>query len=525
MITISEYLIKRLAEVGCTDIFGVPGDYNLPFFDVLSASDSKWIGCANELNAGYAADGYARKRGFGAILTTYGVGELSAINAIAGSFTENVPVLKIVGAPATALVARGAIVHHSLAQGQFDTFENCFKNVTVYAATVTRENAAFHIDAAIEKAFAEKRPAYISIPVDLFSAEIAEPECPLVLDWTPGSTDVSSIVELLAKAERPVIFPGFALKRYAGLVAKVEALVDKLNLPFASFLMSKGVLNEAHPNNLGIYFHNAGSDTAQQYIENSDCVIFLGEKISDGPSNKFQAKIPYDKTVVVTSEDFNLPAVVDALLELDLHFDAEFTHVEAAPIKTEFSDAPLTVEGFQKMVYDFTRAGDNLSLETGTTSFGLSVDPQRAGVNYSMQIIWGAIGYSLPATLGGAIAAPDERHLLIIGDGSFQLTFNDLGLITRQGLKPIIFVVDNDGYTIERAIHGPEEEFNDIARWNYAAIPAALGVAADVHEATSEAELAKVLVDVSAAADRAHFVVVKTDKFDYPNTLKRFTGK
>ena len=88
----AEYLVKKLEELGITDFFGVPGDYN---FNILYAiennPETNWIGCTNELNAGYAADGYAREKGFGALVTTYGVGELSALNAVAGSFAENVP--------------------------------------------------------------------------------------------------------------------------------------------------------------------------------------------------------------------------------------------------------------------------------------------------------------------------------------------------------------------------------------------------------------------------------------------------
>ena len=78
--TVSDYLLDRLVSLGATDIFGVPGDFNLQFLDhVIAHEQLTWVGNANELNAGYAADGYARVGGIGALVTTYGVGELSRL--------------------------------------------------------------------------------------------------------------------------------------------------------------------------------------------------------------------------------------------------------------------------------------------------------------------------------------------------------------------------------------------------------------------------------------------------------------
>jgi len=115
---VADYLLDRLTDCGADHLFGVPGDYNLQFLDhVIDSPDICWVGCANELNASYAADGYARCKGFAALLTTFGVGELSAMNGIAGSFAEYVPVLHIVGAPAMAAQQRGELLHHTLGDG------------------------------------------------------------------------------------------------------------------------------------------------------------------------------------------------------------------------------------------------------------------------------------------------------------------------------------------------------------------------------------------------------------------------
>src|ERR1700743_672198 len=99
---VAEYLFVRLHQLGVRSIHGVPGDYNLTLLDYVEPSGIHWVGNCNELNAGYAADGYARIKGVGALITTFGVGELSAINAVAGAYSERAPLVHVVGTPERA---------------------------------------------------------------------------------------------------------------------------------------------------------------------------------------------------------------------------------------------------------------------------------------------------------------------------------------------------------------------------------------------------------------------------------------
>ena len=148
---IAEYLVKKLEEFGVNDFFGLPGDYN---FNILYAIENnpntKWIGCTNELNAGYAADGYARQRGYGAIVTTYGVGELSAINAIAGSYAENIPVITIVVTPATKCLEDNTLVHHNLRKINTRAFEEEHKRVVETTALLDKNNAKSESDRVLK---------------------------------------------------------------------------------------------------------------------------------------------------------------------------------------------------------------------------------------------------------------------------------------------------------------------------------------------------------------------------------------
>jgi indolepyruvate decarboxylase len=110
--TVIEHVLSRLRELGIKDVFGVAGDFAFPIDDAVSVNkDMRWIGSCNELNAAYSADGYARIHGMAALRTTYGVGELSAINGVGGACAENLPIFHLVGMPASrtqSSASRGA---------------------------------------------------------------------------------------------------------------------------------------------------------------------------------------------------------------------------------------------------------------------------------------------------------------------------------------------------------------------------------------------------------------------------------
>src|SRR3989338_10737001 len=162
-ITIGDYLLLRLKELGIDDIFGVPGDYNLGFLDQIAAyKGMEWIGTCNELNGAYASYGYARIKGVGALVTTFGVGELSAINGIAGAYAEYVPVVHIVGVPATSIRANKSMVHHTLGDGRFNVFSDMYADITMAQTLLSENNAAAEIDRVLTVCWLKKRPVYIA---------------------------------------------------------------------------------------------------------------------------------------------------------------------------------------------------------------------------------------------------------------------------------------------------------------------------------------------------------------------------
>jgi indolepyruvate decarboxylase len=176
--SIGIFLLRRLQEVGIRHIFGVPGDYNLELMQQLEdRGEPAWIGNCNELNASYATDAYARINGIGALIVTHGVGALSAINGIAGAYSEHVPVILISGSLPLRAIQRGDLMHHTLADREKGNFYRMFAEITVVQARVTPENAVAEIDRLILTGGVENSPSTWNCPP---TSLISRSRCPNV---------------------------------------------------------------------------------------------------------------------------------------------------------------------------------------------------------------------------------------------------------------------------------------------------------------------------------------------------------
>ena len=229
--TVIQYLLGRLKGLGIKDIFGVPGDFAFPINDAIcDDKELRWIGCCNELNASYAADGYARTKGMAVLSTTFGVGELSALCGIAGSFAERNIIFHIVGIPKTSVQERRAIVHHTLGHGEFDRFMGMAGPVVCAKTLLTPENCVSEVERVISAALENSRPVYIAIPHNYVHEEIptctfpenkpvtniSKSKAALKIPKAVSETDsrvlkevVSIIIEKLSKAKKTGIIPGF----------------------------------------------------------------------------------------------------------------------------------------------------------------------------------------------------------------------------------------------------------------------------------------------------------------------------
>lgn len=537
---VGDYLLHRLQQAGIRHLFGVPGDYNLQFLDsVIAHPDIAWVGCANELNAAYAADGYGRCNGAAALLTTFGVGELSAINGIAGSYAEYVPVIHIVGAPASQAQQQGDCVHHSLGDGDFGHFLRMAQEVSVASAVLTAENAVTEIDRVISEALTQHRPGYLLLAVDVAAAEISlsEEKATAADNHQQVAVAFADAAErLLAPAQRVALLADFLASRWQ-LQPQLEALRQLRAIPAATLLMGKGVLNEQQPGFVGTYAAQGSSDAVRQAIEDTDVTICVGVRFTDTLTAGFTQNLPAERVIdlqpfqaTVAGEVFAPLSMQQALAALTPIYQRHCAHWRLADAPEceegeQIAAAVISQQAFWQAMQRFLQPGDIILADQGTAAFGAAALRLPQDAQLLVQPLWGSIGYTLPATFGAQTAQPDRRVILIIGDGSAQLTIQELGSMLRDGQQPIIFLINNDGYTVERAIHGAEQRYNDIAQWNWTALPQALSqqCAAQSWRVSETVQLDAVMEQLMRNR-RLSLVEVVMDKQDLPPLLRKVTA-
>ncbi|EBE1952522.1 alpha-keto acid decarboxylase family protein [Salmonella enterica subsp. enterica serovar Jukestown] len=536
--TVADYLLDRLAGCGIGHLFGVPGDYNLQFLDhVIDHPTLRWVGCANELNAAYAADGYARMSGAGALLTTFGVGELSAINGIAGSYAEYVPVLHIVGAPCSAAQQRGELMHHTLGDGDFRHFYRMSQAISVASAILDEQNACFEIDRVVGEMFAARRPGYIMLPADVAKKTAIPPTQALALPVHEAQSGVETAFryharQCLMNSRRIALLADFLAGRF-GLRPLLQRWMAETPIAHATLLMGKGLFDEQHPNFVGTYSAGASSKEVRQAIEDADRVICVGTRFVDTLTAGFTQQLPAERTLEIQPYAsrigetwFNLPMAqaVSTLRELCLEcaFAPPPTRSAGQPVRIDKGE--LTQESFWQTLQQYLKPGDIILVDQGTAAFGAAALSLPDGAEVVVQPLWGSIGYSLPAAFGAQTACPDRRVILIIGDGAAQLTIQEMGSMLRDGQAPVILLLNNDGYTVERAIHGAAQRYNDIASWNWTQIPPALNAAqqAECWRVTQAIQLAEVLERL-VRPQRLSFIEVMLPKADLPELLRTVT--
>ncbi|EDF9880393.1 indolepyruvate decarboxylase [Salmonella enterica subsp. enterica serovar Schwarzengrund] len=536
--TVADYLLDRLAGCGIGHLFGVPGDYNLQFLDhVIDHPTLRWVGCANELNAAYAADGYARMSGTGALLTTFGVGELSAINGIAGSYAEYVPVLHIVGAPCSAAQQRGELMHHTLGDGDFRHFYRMSQAISVASSILDEQNACFEIDRVLGEMLAARRPGYIMLPADVAKKTAIPPTEALALPVHEAQSGVETAFryharQCLMNSRRIALLADFLAGRF-GLRPLLQRWMAETPIAHATLLMGKGLFDEQHPNFVGAYSAGASSKEVRQAIEDADRVICVGTRFVDTLTAGFTQQLPAERTLEIQPYAsrigetwFNLPMAqaVSTLRELCLEcaFAPPPTRSAGQPVRIDKGE--LTQESFWQTLQQYLKPGDIILVDQGTAAFGAAALSLPDGAEVVVQPLWGSIGYSLPAAFGAQTACPDRRVILVIGDGAAQLTIQEMGSMLRDGQAPVILLLNNDGYTVERAIHGAAQRYNDIASWNWTQIPPALNAAqqAECWRVTQAIQLAEVLERL-ARPQRLSFIEVMLPKADLPELLRTVT--
>jgi indolepyruvate decarboxylase len=537
-ITVAEYLLTRLKEIGVDHLFGVPGDFVLGFFNQVLKSDLKYIGTCNELNAAYAADGYARIRGIGAFSSTYGVGELSAINGVAGAFAERVPVVVITGSPATINFRARPLLHHTL--GDYQIPLRMYEKITVASTQlVSGETAPAEIDRVLSVCLSHQQPVYINLPSDVVMMKCNRPNA-FHFPTHPRSDQeslgeaIKETVRMLDKAQKPVVIGDVELIRFK-LQKDFEGFLDKTGFPYVTMMLGKTLLSEHHPQFIGLFEGDRSREYVRNRVESADCILKLGALMTDFNTGGFTTNLDDSKLISanigfvkikhhyyenVHLHDFILGLTEklsrrdSATLDIQCAHDG-CVHRHSVPYR---SDAlkPLTIKRFFDRMSHFIEDNSIVIAETGVSLFSAAEMLMPEGATFIGQTFYGSIGYTIGATLGASMAAQDRRVVLFVGDGSFQVTCQDLSTMIRNHLKPVIFLMNNDGYTIERVI--VDRPYNDIQPWHYHKLVDVFGggVGLDVH---TEGELEDAL-GRAATTDGIVFIEIHTGRLDCPESLR-----
>jgi TPP-dependent 2-oxoacid decarboxylase len=532
--TVGRYLIHRLGEAGLRHLFGVPGDYVLDFMDRVVASDIALVGTCNELNAGYAADAYARLNGIGGV--TYDVGGLSTLNAASGAYAERVPVVFISGAPTSA--QRLAHVHMHHLTTTYDMQWKVYQKVTVDSAQVTNPlTAPDEIDRVLRNCLFSKLPVYLEIPVDMVDAPCRAPtaialERERTSDTAALNECVEEVAAMVRSAATPTILAGVEVHRF-GLAPRLLQLVEKSGIPFATTLDGKSVLPEQHSSFLGVYMGALSREAVRDRVESSDALLTFGAMATDINTGGFTAHLPEANTVRanmtkvrIRSHHYDrvwLGDFITALTQALTHRTYPSSHpVNPHGVTDEYRaelDRPLRVPRFYERLKRFIDKDMVLMTDTGDAMFAGGEIYIEEPENFISQAYYLSIGYCLPGALGVCLARPDKRVVLLEGDGAFQMTAQELSTLLRHHCNPVIFVLNNDGYVIERLIHdGP---YNDIKQWNYHKLPDAFGGDALALEVRTEGELEAALEAAREHLDRLVFINLHLPRDEGSDALDR----
>ncbi len=535
LISVCEYLLVRLAELGISDIIGVPGDFNLGIVEKIEHDDRfRFISECNELNASYAADGYARTHGISALITTYGPGELSAVNGIAGAYAERVPILKITGGIALSKIEKKLPLHHTLLNGKYDQSLKIYEQITCAQGLITFDNPGEQIDRLINACIRHKQPVYMQIPQDVALHMIPAPTAKIKLNANEPLTDseakiVDLIHQKLLNAKNPIIIVGDLIDRY-NLGQEIETFLAIRGIPFVLSWAVKGIIREDLPNYGGVYAGEFSAPQVREFVERSDCIISLGMFNCEINLGEFSANLPQDKFIDIqldsttyNNESFtitNFSSLINAITELQIN--RRFNEISHNPHYQISANLPANtilhdhiIDGASK----FLSENDTLILETGTISFTAGYYKVPAKVKVISSVNWYSIGYALAATSGIALAKKAGRTLLITGDGSLQMSVQAISTMLRYNLKPVILVLNNEGYTIERAFLGENSSYNDVQVWNYTLLTDSFGGNAYTKTVTNATELEQVLNQAKQQTDKMWLIEVKMGKYEYPSAL------
>ena len=541
-LTIGRYLIQRLRDYGIDDLFGIPGDYILSFYSELEKSPINVVGCTREDCAGFAADAYARINGMGAVCVTYCVGGLSVSNSIAGAYAEKSPVVVISGSPGLSERKGGALLHHMVRD--FRTQIEVFEKFTIAGAELNDPLTAFaEIDRVLDACDRFKRPVYIELPRDMVHVvpPVAHGYARPPYENNPEATAeaIAETKERLAAAKKPVILAGVEVHRF-GLQDQLLQLAESCNIPISTTMLGKSVVSERHPLFIGLYEGAIGNEEVTRFVEDSDLVLMLGAFLSDINLGIYTAKLDPNRCVYATSEELRishhhyhhvgLKEYIEGLTAASLKVATReiptslTVSLEQEPAEESDAQQPLRTS---RLMAALNRRLDSDSIvvaDVGDSLFAATELTIHDRGEFLSPAYYTSMGFSIPAALGAATARPKHRVVVLVGDGAFQMTGQELSTLIANGHAPVIILLDNHGYGTERYLHAGDWKYNEINPWNYCELLKVYGGGVG-HHVSTEGEFENALEVAWKDPSQTHMIQAKLLENDASQTLKKLAAR
>jgi indolepyruvate decarboxylase len=531
-----QFLFDLLYQQGVRQIFGIPGDFVLNLYQALEQYGKfQLVTLSHEPAVGFAADGSARiTNGLGVCLITYGAGGLNMVNSVACAYAEESPIVIISGGPGRAEKRTGVMVHHEVKS--YESQFRVYQEVVEFGAILDDPGtAAVAIRRAINVALKFTRPVYLEVPRDMVFSEITIPanfeEIELKVDQGAVEEAAHEIVERLTNSRYPVIIVGVEVRRLH-LQDKVLRLAERLQAPVASSFLGRGVFPTLHPQFVGTYLGTVSSEPLRRVVEKSDCILLLGERVSDTSLGISADCINQSNTILCISRDVfvrhhryqNTP--LDQLVDQLLGSPELPTKKTGLPNwKPDISpevfepytdDEPIKVRHLISVVNDFLKKHPDLPVvaDTGDCLFA-SVDV-RANICVA-PAYYATMGFSIPAAIGLQVSS-QLRPIVLVGDGGFQMTGPEISQCARYGLNPIIILFNNNRWEMLQAFF-PEADYNDTVAWPYAELAELWGAVGS--EVRTPGELRSALENAYPES-RCCLIEVKLSQGDISPILKGF---
>jgi acetolactate synthase-1/2/3 large subunit len=473
-LTGAQAIIKALEIEGVDVIFGYPGAAICPFYDALIDSGIRHILTRHEQGAAHAASGYARTTGkTGVCVATSGPGATNLITGIATAYMDSIPMVAITGQVSSDLIGRDVFQEADITGA---TAPFCKHNYLVKSVKdlprIIRE--AFHIAST-----GRPGPVVIDIPVDVQSDEMdfAYPEDVDIKGYKPTyighPLQIKKVAQAIEDAKAPVICVGGGIIS-SGATEQLLELIERCRIPTASTLMGIGSIPSQHELNLGM-LGSHGSYSANYAIYNADLLLIMGARVADRAMAKAQkiaekaqiVHIDIDPAEIGKNIGVSIPVVgeIKGILQDLLHIvkpgDYSTWNETIKKIKYEYAykysvddrDDAVNPKYLLDMLSRMTDENIILTTEVGQNQIWAAnhfkaKKPRTFITSGGM----GTMGYGLPAAVGAKIGNPENLVIAVGGDGSFQMSMQELGTIKQNGLGIKIIVFNNSRLGLVREI-------------------------------------------------------------------------